>query len=769
MKTPERPDWTISATTSVQTALTMTATVTLTTGMAGTSFQRALKATTIPSAGNMHGTHVAGTVGAITNNTIGVAGAARNVKIMPVKVGADDPNTRSVSRGYEGILYAAENGAKVINCSWGASNRSNAEQEIISTCTALGAVIVAAAGNDGAESAQYPASYYGVLSVASVDSDDHQSWFSNYHSSIDVSAPGENILNLSPGGGYESLDGTSMASPIAASVVALARLAHPEYSAEQIVEHVKFTSDNVDTKNPGRAGKIGTGRVNALRAVTQTDATSTIIKSSSTHDKTRDGEFSTGHEISLDIIVKNVLAPIVGGYVKFYADTNINFTLIKDSIYIGSMAMNEEKVLSDVATFIVPDGILTNRYTWIRMEVCTKDKKLSTDYSYFTLNPTYKTFSANNIHVTVNSRGNFGFNDYPRNLQGSGFSYIDSNNLLFEGAVIAGSSEHKISDAARIRTGEQTHSFASSKTIESQVPGSIAHQEGDCMFSDLNQSFDAGISVRQHIYQFDAPEAQNFIITTYDIINITTSKMDSLYFALFFDWDIGPSGSNNEVYYDFKSKSGFAKNSTDKSYPYIGVKLLSKANTNFFAIDNTGSTNDNPGINPDFPRVVKWRMISSGISRAKSSITDASMLIGAGPLKLQPNDTIRVSFSIFGDKNEDGLRQQAQSSQELADANNLSDGSYLKLPQKDSLELVAPIPVVADYINISFSISEDMPVTLELLDIMGRRVAVVYDNQLLKNSRYFETIMLNPFSSGIYYLRLKTNSLNKVVTVPVLR
>ena len=132
-----------------------------------------------------HGTLVAGTASAVTNNGVGVAGIGFKCKIMAVKVtqgNETDPTTGlpGILYGFEGIKYAVDNGAKVINCSWGGSGFSNYEQNIIDYAVSKRTLVVAAAGNDGVSEFFYPASYNGVLSVAATDENDNKTSYSNF-------------------------------------------------------------------------------------------------------------------------------------------------------------------------------------------------------------------------------------------------------------------------------------------------------------------------------------------------------------------------------------------------------------------------------------------------------------------------------------------------------------------------------------------------------------------------------------------------------------
>lgn len=218
-----------------------------------------------------HGSHVAGIAGATANNTAGGLGSGFRCRILPIKQATEDAaNSTSVILGYEGILYAAQMGAHIVNCSWGGANGfSQAQQDIINTATALGTLVVAAAGNSGTlmDDIFVPASFENVMSVGSSDENDVPSGFSNFGVKTSVFAPGSSIISTVIGSRYESFNGTSMASPLAAGVAALVRTLHPEWTPQQVTQQIRGTSDNVLV--PGASARPSSyfGRMNAYRAL----------------------------------------------------------------------------------------------------------------------------------------------------------------------------------------------------------------------------------------------------------------------------------------------------------------------------------------------------------------------------------------------------------------------------------------------------------------------------------------------------------------------
>lgn len=231
---------------------------------------------TEPTGTEIHGDAVSAISSASADNGIGYAGIGFKCKFLPVKVAN---NSQVITHGYEGIQYAVEQGASVVNCSWGNTTYSQVAQDVV-TWAAINndAVLISSAGNATATTLYYPASYNYVLSVTGVDQNDLFDNGSNapftYNDSVDVSAPGINIYTTAKFQGQvlyaPPQGGTSMAAPIVAGLAGLVRAQFPCLTALEVIEQIKTTADNIDgiSQNVPYAGRIGTGRVNAEAAVT---------------------------------------------------------------------------------------------------------------------------------------------------------------------------------------------------------------------------------------------------------------------------------------------------------------------------------------------------------------------------------------------------------------------------------------------------------------------------------------------------------------------
>jgi subtilisin family serine protease len=214
-----------------------------------------------------HGTHVAGTIAAATNNSIGIAGIAPGVTIMPVKV-LDASGQGYWSDFLEGVDWARTHGADVINLSLGSGLSSAQIAAFQPTFTAAwdaGVLVIAAAGNNNNSAGFYPASFGKVMSVSATTNADVKAAFSNYGPKVDIAAPGALITSAFRDNTYRTMSGTSMATPHVAGLAALIRSLHPAYTPAQVEFVIKQTA--LDLGAPGRDDYFGYGRIRVPRAL----------------------------------------------------------------------------------------------------------------------------------------------------------------------------------------------------------------------------------------------------------------------------------------------------------------------------------------------------------------------------------------------------------------------------------------------------------------------------------------------------------------------
>lgn len=217
-----------------------------------------------PQDDNSHGTHCAGIVAATADNGVGIAGVAPGVSLLPVKV-MDAQGAGSVATICEGIVWAADHGADVINLSIGGLGGPEAKQAAVDYARAKGVVVVAAMGNDGKFHAVYPAASKGVIAVGATTAEDTRASFSNMGVWMAVSAPGHKIVSTILRGSYWPMSGTSMAAPHVAGLAALLRSARPALTVDEVTERIRKGAK--DLGKPGYDDEFGQGRVDFGRTL----------------------------------------------------------------------------------------------------------------------------------------------------------------------------------------------------------------------------------------------------------------------------------------------------------------------------------------------------------------------------------------------------------------------------------------------------------------------------------------------------------------------
>ena len=248
-----------------------------------------------PMDDNQHGTHCAGIIGADTNNGIGIAGTAHNAQIMAVKF-LSASGSGSTSAAIQSVLYAVDNGATILSNSWGGGGFSQALMDAIQYAHDRDVMFIAAAGNSSRNtdaSPNYPSGYdvANVISVASTTHIDSRSSFSNYGATtVDLGAPGSDILSTIHTGGYASLSGTSMATPYVSGAAVLIRSNFPHLSSQDVKEILMSTIDPI----PALDGLTVTGgRLNVEAALNEASSNGFITVSENASGLIEAGESAT--------------------------------------------------------------------------------------------------------------------------------------------------------------------------------------------------------------------------------------------------------------------------------------------------------------------------------------------------------------------------------------------------------------------------------------------------------------------------------------------
>jgi thermitase len=211
-----------------------------------------------------HGTHVTGVIGAKTNNLEGIAGISWYNPIMPIKV-LDASGSGYSFAVAQGIVWATDHGAKVINLSLGNYAEGRFLRDAVKYAYDRDVLLIAASGNENTSQLSYPAAYPEVLAVGAVDDRNRRATFSNYGRYLDVVAPGTHIVSTFPDDSYAALSGTSMATPHVTALAGLIRSAYPHLKNSQVMHVIKASA--VDLGNKGRDDTFGHGLIDIERSL----------------------------------------------------------------------------------------------------------------------------------------------------------------------------------------------------------------------------------------------------------------------------------------------------------------------------------------------------------------------------------------------------------------------------------------------------------------------------------------------------------------------
>jgi serine protease len=628
--------------------------------------------------GNGHATMVAGCAAAETNNGIGVAGTGFNTKILPIKAMADSSAaTGGILKGYPGVVYAADHGCKVINLSWGGGNNYSSYNQDLINYAALNydVVIVAAAGNDGIEEDFYPASYDNVLSVAGSQIQfsptrnkniDVKATFASYGYHVDLCAPGKDIYTTWKTG-YNTGSGSSFSSPYVAGAAALVRSKFPTWKAMQVQEQLRITADVIDTlpENKTYKEKLGKGRLNMYRALTDTLMPSIRMLSSNLPDNVTKLAFS-GDTIRLTCQFFNYLHATTA--LKIHLSSPSPYLKFLDStINIGAVASltgfsnQNHPFVFVLKQSIPPDYMLVLRLGY--------DDGTYQDYQYFhgAINPSFIVIDTNQVALTVTSSGRLGFNDGSHNLEGIGFVYKNLN-LLFEGGLMVSNGPAKVSDCVRgIPAGDTDLDFATNSSVH-YVPSLIASEETFSQISDTIPD-KIGVEIIQHSYAWHTPPSDKFVMLSYQIKNISGNTIDTLHAGIFADWDIMDE-TKNKAAWDSATSLGYVF-STDANGLYGGIRVLSGQTVSCYSMDHSSTIGGN-NIYPNdgFSTMEKYLTLSKGVFRPtagnfSTAGGDVSQVVGASVYHIQNNESRTITFAILAGDNKADLINSATEAENL--------------------------------------------------------------------------------------------------------
>jgi len=705
-----------------------------------------------------HGVSVSGVASAVSDNGIGIASIAYNAKLMIVKVCADN-NSSIIYKGYEGIKYAADNGAHIINCSFSGLFGSSFGQDIVNYAMLKGSLIVACAGNSNSSAPEYPAAYAGVLGVSSVDLNDKKNNFSSYGSHISISAPGM-VYSSKNGNKYAWVSGTSFSTPMVSSAAALVRSRFPAFDMFQVAEQLKVSSDNIDQLNSGLSGQLGYGRLNVFRALTET-LPSIKYQKIILKDK-GNGSIPAGDTLNIYLDIKNFLSPASALVIKLLTN-NPNIQIIIGQQTVATIGIKEIKTMIGPFRVYVRPGTADNELVNFSLNYTSGSKYQSTEQFQIRVARDFMNIDVNQVSSTMSSNGRIGYSD-SNSKDGLGFNY-KLEPLLVEASLMIGNSAIAVSNNTRSDFGTADEHFVKKLRVFKDDDTKAAFL-GRSEFDDSGNPNRLNLYVRHSQTAYSIQPDDKYIISEYEIRNSGQTVLNGVYAGLFTDWDIDPIG-RDVTKYDASNRLAYVYGKHG-STPYAGVKLLSiNGQAVYYPMANQVSS-DPIFADGEFSIAEKFQSLSGGIKSTGLGENspdgyDILLVSGYGPFTIPVNGMVKVAFALIAGDSLSDLQVSAVAAQKKYD--ELSKTEFTDDAYGFVLRQNFPNPGL-DQTVIDFTLSRPGITNLILYNTAGQPVReLVRDNLAIGSYRI--NVDLSELQSGIYLYKMQFEGKEKTLKLLV--
>jgi len=733
---------------------------------------------------NNHGTHVAGLASTVTNNAKGISAISYNTQFMPIKI--SDNNGKNLSYGVESIIYAVDNGAKVINCSWGSTRFSKALETAVNYAWDNGVILTAAAGNDGTGSTYYPAGYPNVIAVGSVSFRNLvKSPYSNYGGFVDVVAPGgeptEGIYSTLINNSYGTSYGTSMASPIVASLAGLIRSVRSNWDVSTVRSQLETGAQSVANANASLPYFLGSGIIKADASLSETLRPLAKLQTYHFGDPNNVSTvFNRGQDFSLYLNFLNLGIAQNAIKVSVYS-LNDYFQIISGNEQTYSASHNGDFSANPIQ-LRVRDDVSVNSIGIIRIEITYTDHSTSNETVQINLVPDLITHTLNSIELSVNGTGRIGMLNYPSTTEGSGFivkqagttqSAMMNIPLLREGGLVFGENESRISSAVRGAGSTINDEFYLIDYFESEYDATKGVEKGKAVFTDLNAGIEGVrydiVTTLETFAQADEQDV-NYILLKYTLKNESkSSSYSKIRAGIYLDFDMPFGDANNDIsLYDVENDfiAQFSGGTETDTTLYVGVSIVEGIYTpwlinnnetdgsSFFGVKTTSGGNG-------FTDEEKWRSMdfinaSAAVfaGRRRMGPANTSFMLSADAFSLEPQEEQSFTLILGYGIGYENLKQTVSraKSRAILVTSLKSEHNYLELPSQLELLNVYPNPFNPQA-TISYSSFKRGIIQLLVFDVMGRLIHSKEFTPSVTGKGSF-SLDASTWSSGTYFVRL---------------
>lgn len=733
-----------------------------------------------------HGTHVAGLAAAEPDNGLEIAGTGFHAQFMPVKTGGNELYPRSVPFGIHGILYAALNGADIINASFGTTSYSEFARDVVRYANQLGSLVVGAAGNNADSRAFYPSAYPEALSVGAVSNDynDELSGFSSFGFHADVFAIGSAVYStsfqFSEDNGdrswepeYRTTSGTSMATPVVSGIAALIRDHNPHWSPERVRMQLRNSSQTiVDANADKNQYHLGQGRLNALKALQEPQPGVEVV----------DHEFINEDDHKLDAGESGKVRLNMINHGSELAELDVF-----SDIYTEGFEITAERTYREYDSqyrVYLPVNFSNefdlSQYPKVILKYKSRDGEYEDFYPIQFQEVFHDLAKSRNLKASFSSEGRIGYRKPDNAQEGRGIiPEVSDTSIIAESGLmlhLRADGRNRLVDAVRYMD-TQSDDFVPQNLFRSREGNYTAR------FTSENHNDFPYADVSMQVFPVDEDDVGQTMLVKYRITNTSDYRWDNLYAGIFTDWTL----DDVEHHANYSKTDSIHYVHTDDLYAsFSHISPVSSA----IAIDNRSSmtlerANDrqdslsfgtiygNQADGHDGFRIEEKRLsLTAGTERVSLSALDMGSVSASGPYSVEPGDDVTLGFVLGWAENLPELSEQINAARALAPFDVTAKDVFVSSPDEQASDLPEKTELQPNYPNpfnnqttIKLNLSQHDEVLMDVYDITGRRVTTLYDDPLEAGTHTFE-FDATGLSSGVYVIvaRTHTGTLTRNIT-----
>lgn len=591
-----------------------------------------------------HGTSMCGLAAASTNNVTAMAGAGYKCSYMPVKM---VHSAYGWIAGYEGLVYAADHGAKVINASWGGTVPGPYGQDVVNYVSInQNKQIFAAAGNANNTTPYYPASYDGVICVGGTQMNDTKSGSSSYYEQVDMVSPAFAMFApYSPAaGGYGAGGGTSDATALTTGTAGLVQNYYNTFIPSQIGAILQQSSYRIDTI-PGNApylNKQGAGRLDMFAALTY-PLKPFIYYNSRTFTDNNDDVLMIGDTIELGGNMLNLLDTSSSSLTALITDNSNYITWVDSTINLGLLnTLSYANISAQPFIFTISPGCPLNQSVLMKVTFYDGADTLNTQYFTFIINRDYYNVEVNKLNTSVTTTGRIGFTDN-RTLKGIGYRFDGTENNLLgiywnPMGLFLSKSPTAVSDQT-LSAGPlgpccnwpNDADMVGTQNLIVNHNGLVADLEVISQYNDSGAGVNAvGIDVKQKLWGWSDSINDQYLMLEYSFQNNSGAPLSDWYAGIFGDFDCPDSllwnADANIAFFDTTTQTGIIQSYLPRYF--VGYKILSPfGQLTYYANHNDGS-GGHQYLYDGFSDGEKYNFMNPSVPSNIGGITDVSQYLG---------------------------------------------------------------------------------------------------------------------------------------------